>query len=262
MTRRPLDGKVVLVTRPPDQSQRLVRMLEERGAEAIVAPAIEVRPAPTEGLDRAVEELSTGAFAWVVVTSRAGVEAVFDRLGAKENRRPTVPALVAAVGEGTAGALRDRGIEPDLVPTTFTTSALGKALPRGSGRVLLARADIAPPGLDDAVRKKGWTPVRVDAYRTRLARRLPGGAADALRRGRVDIVTFTSASTVEGFLAAARPLVDDGVELPPAVCIGPVTAAAAREAGIKVVAEGRPHTIGGLVAALERAVGPPRRKES
>jgi len=262
VTARPLEGKVILVTRPPDQSKRLVRMLEERGAEAIAAPAIEVRPAPAGVLDRAVSELARGEYAWVIVTSRAGVEALFDRLGAQNDGRRTVPALVAAVGEGTAGALRERGIEPDLVPPTFTTSALGKALPRGNGRVLLARADIAPPGLDDAVRKKGWTPVRVDAYRTRLARRVPDGAADALRGGRVDVVTFTSASTVEGFLAAARPLVDEGVGLPPAVCIGPVTAAAAREAGIRVVAEGRPHTIEGLVAALERAIGPSGRKES
>jgi len=262
VTARPLEGRVVLVTRPPDQSERLVQMLEERGAEAIAAPAIEVRPASAGALDRAVAELARGEYTWVVVTSRAGVEAVFGRLGAKRDGRRAVPALVAVVGEGTAGALRERGIEPDLVPTTFTTSALGKALPRGNGKVLLARADIAPPGLDEAVRKKGWTPVRVDAYRTRLARRLPGAAADALRQGRVDVLTFTSASTVEGFLVAARSLVDEGAALPPAVCIGPVTAAAAREAGIGVVAEGRPHTIEGLVAALERAMGPPARKES
>jgi uroporphyrinogen-III synthase len=239
-------------------------MLEERGAEAIVAPAIEVLPASAGALDRAVSELTRGEFAWVVVTSRAGVEAVFGRLGAEKDGRGRhdVPALVAAVGEGTAGALRERGIEPDLVPTTFTTSALGKAMPRGNGKVLLARADIAPPGLDQAVRKKGWTPVRVDAYRTQLASGLPAAAGDALRQGRVDVVTFTSASTVEGFLAAARSLVDEGATLPPAVCIGPVTAAAAREAGISVVAEGRPHTIEGLVAALERAMAPPGRKES
>jgi uroporphyrinogen-III synthase len=262
VTKRPLEGKVVLVTRPPDQSKRLVQMLEERGAEAIAAPAIEVRPAPPGALDRAAADLARGEYAWLVVTSRAGVEAVFNRLGAGKDRRRTVPALVAAVGEGTAGALREHGIEPDLVPATFTTTALGKAMPRGNGKVLLARADIAPPGLDDAVRKKGWTPVRVDAYRTQLAGRLPSAAADALRLGRVDVVTFTSASTVEGFVGAARQLMDEGVALPAAVCIGPVTAAAAREAGISVVAEGRPHTIEGLMAALERAMGSPGRKES
>jgi uroporphyrinogen-III synthase len=233
-------------------------MLEERGAQAVTAPAIELRPGPSGALDRAVAELAAGAYAWVLLTSRVGVEALFERLEAKGLDRAAVRARVAAVGEGTARALRARGIEPDLVPATFTTSALGKALPRGSGKVLLARADIAPPGLEEAVRTKGWTPVRVDAYRTKPARRLPAGAAAAIRERRVDVIAFTSASTVEGFLAAARQVIGAGVRLPGAVCIGPVTAGAARRAGLRVVAVARPHTIEGLVAALERALRQPR----
>jgi uroporphyrinogen-III synthase len=133
-------------------------------------------------------------------------------------------------------------------------------MPRGSGRVLLARADIAPEALEESLVRKGWTPVRVDAYRTRRASRLPGEVAEALRAGTVDAVTFTSASTVEGFTNAARSLVDDGVVMPRAVCIGPVTAAAARRAGFKVVAVARPHTIEGLVAALERVMRSRKRK--
>jgi uroporphyrinogen-III synthase len=239
-------------------------MLEERGAEAIVAPAIEVRPASAGALDQAVSELMRGEFAWVVVTSRAGVEAVFGRLGAKKEgrRRPGVPALVAAVGEGTAGALRECGIEPDLVPTTFTTSALGKAMPRGNGKVLLARADIAPPGLDDAVRKKGWTPVRVDAYRTRLARGLPRPAAEALRLGRVDVVTFTSASTVKNFVqvfgAEQAPDLLRGTKV---ASIGPVTAEAAEQYGIKTAIMPEEYTIPALVEAIVEHFQP-RRHES
>jgi len=254
---RPLEGKVVLVTRARAEAGELARLLEERGARPIVAPAIERSSVPDGPLDDALRELADGGFEWVVFTSAAGVEAVFGRL----ETEPPMAARVAAVGEGTAGALRRFGVEPDLVPRTFTTAALGRSLPRGSGRVLLARVDIAPDGLDQAVAAKGWTPVRVDAYRTRPARALPAEARQALRQGRVDAVTFTSASTVEGFVAVAARVLTAGGRAPKAVCIGPVTAAAARRAGLPVAAVARPHTIEGLVAALERALRPRKRKE-
>jgi uroporphyrinogen-III synthase len=252
---RDLEGKVVLVTRAREEAAELARLLEERGARPMVAPAIERSPVPRGPVDDALRELAAGGFEWVVFTSAAGVEAVFGRLGTKP---PALAARVAAVGEGTAGALRRFGVEPDLVPRTFTTAALGRSLPRGSGRVLLARADIAPDGLEEMVAAKGWTPARVDAYRTRPARWMPAEAKEALRRGRVDAVTFTSASTVDGFVAVAGPVLADGGRAPRAVCIGPVTAAAARRAGLPVAAVARPHTIEGLVAAVERALRPRR----
>jgi uroporphyrinogen-III synthase len=257
-----LAGRTVLVTRPPEQSAELTRTLQDRGATVLSAPAIELEAAPNAALDRAARELVAGEFEWAVFTSRAGVEAVGSALAREGSRFADLRCRLAVVGEGTAGALKSLGRKPDLVPSTFTTSALGRTMPRGAGRVLLARADIAPEGLEEQLVRKGWTPVRVDAYRTRFASRLPNGAATALRAGGVDAVTFTSASTVEGFTGVARPLTDEGVRLPRAVCIGPVTAAAARRVGLKVVAVARPHTIDGLVAALERALKPRRRKES
>ncbi|HYT80804.1 MAG TPA: uroporphyrinogen-III synthase [Actinomycetota bacterium] len=257
-----LDGRVVLVTRPPEQSVELSRMLLERGARVYSAPAIELVAAPRRMLEQAAKQLAAGTFEWVVFTSRAGVEAIASAMARTGGRFDQTPSRVAAVGEGTARALESFGAQPDLVPSTFTTSALAQAMPRGSGRVLLARADIAPGALEETLVRKGWTPVRVDAYRTRHASRLPDDAAKALRDGAVDAVTFTSASTVEGFVAMAGHLGEAGVRLPGAVCIGPVTAAAARRAGFRVVAVARPHTINGLVAALERALRPRRRKES
>jgi uroporphyrinogen-III synthase len=257
-----LAGRVVLVTRPPDQSVELSRMLLERQARVLSAPAIELAPAPRRMLDQTAKQLASGAFEWALFTSRAGAEAVASALARAGKRFAEVPCRLAAVGEGTARALESFGAKPDLVPSTFTTSALARAMPRGSGRVLLARADIAPGGLEKALVRKGWSPVRVDAYRTRFASRLPGDAAKALRDGAVDAVTFTSASTVEGFMAMARRLNQAGARLPRAVCIGPVTAAAARRAGFRVVAVARPHTINGLVAAVERALRPRARKES
>jgi uroporphyrinogen-III synthase len=258
----PLAGRVILVTRPPEQSMELTRIFMERGARVVSAPSIRLVAAPRGPLDRAARALASGAFEWAVFTSRAGVEALGQALARAGKRFHEVPSRLAVVGEGTARALESHGRRPDLVPATFTTSALGRAMPRGRGSVLLARADIAPEGLEGHLVRKGWSPVRVDAYRTRTAGRLPREAARALRAGTVDAVTFTSASTVDGFTPLARALGVDTVALPDAVCIGPVTAAAARRSGYRVVAVARPHTIDGLVAAVERAMRSRRRKES
>jgi uroporphyrinogen-III synthase len=117
--------------------------------------------------------------------------------------------------------------------------------------VLCARADVAPEGLEDALAAKGWSPVRVDAYRTRTPKALPAEARRALSGGSVDAVTFTSASTVRGFVAQLGEV--RGV--PKVICIGPVTAREARAHGFTVHAVARPHTVEGLIAALERVLG-------
>jgi uroporphyrinogen-III synthase len=162
-----------------------------------------------------------------------------------------VRANVAAVGEGTSEAFRRWARrDPDLVPRTFTTAALARSFPRGEGRVLCARADIAPAGLEDGLAAKGWTPTRVVAYRTRMVRSLPPDAREALREGRVHAVTFTSASTVRGFIRALDAVRGD----PRVVCIGPVTARTAREHGLVVHAVARPHTVEALVDAVERSL--------
>ncbi|MGZ8642139.1 MAG: uroporphyrinogen-III synthase, partial [Actinomycetota bacterium] len=116
------------------------------------------------------------------------------------------------------------------------------------------RADIAPDGLEFALAAKGWSPVRVDAYRTRMARTLPAEARAALRDGLVDAITFTSASTVRGFVGAMGVVRGN----PKVVGIGPVTAKEAREHGLRVSAVARPHTIEGLVMAVERTLASPR----
>lgn len=250
----PLAGRLVLVTRDRRRAPPMVALLEERGARAVLAPAIEVTPAPPSRLDEAVRQLAAGAFSWVVLTSRAGVAALLDRaaeLGVPPER---MRAEVAAVGEGTAAELRQRGVEPALVPATYTTFALSRAFPRGAGRVLLARADIAPDDLEAAIAHKGWTPVRVDSYTTRLARSLPAPAERALRSGDVDAVTFTSASTVRGFLGVGSEALAAAPRRPKVVAIGPVTSRAAREAGLAVDRVASPHTIEGVVRAVERVL--------
>ena len=246
MATRPLARRTVVVTRPVDEADALARPLRRLGARVILAPSIEIGPVRSTALSRAIQELAEGAFAWITLTSPRTVDALAARLAPREVR-----ARVAAIGEGTAEAYRRWSRRaPDLVPARFTTAALARAFPRGEGRVLCARADIAPEGLEEALAAKGWTPTRVDAYRTRVPRSLPAEARTALAAGDVDAITFTSASTVRGFVQAVGVLRGD----PTVVCIGPVTAREARARGLRVSAVASPHTIEGLVAATERVL--------
>lgn len=245
----PLAGRTVLVTRPAERSERLVKLLDHRGAMAIVAPTIMLRPARSAALTAALRDLVAGDFAWVLLTSPSTVAMLGDRLGSPRD----VKAKVAAIGDGTAEAFRRWARrDPDLRPRTFTTAGLARRFPRGLGRVLCPRADIAPEGLEDALATKGWSPVRVDAYRTVFPKTLPKQARDALAAGEIDAITFTSASTVRGFVRAADPV--NGA--PKVVCIGPVTAKEARAHGLRVNGVADPHTTEGLVAALERVLAP------
>lgn len=246
-TRRTLAGRTILVTRPAEQSAGLVAELTRRGAVAIVAPTVQIVPARSAALTRALRDLAAGEFRWITLTSRATVDVLRERLSSPRD----VDAKVAVIGDGTRdGFRRWARREPDLQPATFTTAALARAFPRGSGRILCARADIAPEGLEDALAAKGWTPTRVDAYRTRMPRSLPADARAALEAGEVNAVTFTSASTVRGFVGALGAVRGT----PKVVCIGPVTAKEARARGLTVHAVAKPHSVDGLIAALERVL--------
>jgi uroporphyrinogen-III synthase len=239
-----LDGRTVVVTRPAGEAGTLSEALRAEGAEVLEAPSIEILPAEDTGpLDEAVSDLCEGGFAWVVFSSPRAVDAVSERMDALGYRRG-MAAMIAAVGPATAAALVEAGVHVHMVADPFTTDALAEQFPTGRGRVLLPRADIAPPGLEVRLAEKGWTPVRVVAYRTGMSGSLPDDAARALADRRVDAVAFTSASTVRGF---ARLTDERGMA---AVCIGPVTARAAREEGFRVDAVAEPHTTEGLAAAV------------
>jgi len=244
-----LAGLRVFITRPERDAGSLADLLRAEGAEPIEAPAITILPAEDTGpLDVALREAATGGFAWMCVTSPAGVEAIAARLAELGTALP-LPLKVAAVGAATANAIRDLlGTEAALVPEEFTTRALGREFPPGrdGGRVLLPRVDIARPGLEETIAEKGWTPVRVSAYRTRHPDSLPREAERALDAGEVNALVFTSSSTVEGFVYQV------GVRRgPKVVVIGPTTAARAEELGFAVDAVAEPHTIEGIVEALK-----------
>jgi uroporphyrinogen-III synthase len=273
-----LAGLTVLVPRARGQAGGFSRLLRERGAEALEVPAIEIRPvASTAELDRAVQELAEGRYDWLLVTSVNGVAALRDRVEALRRGRGGPPvdrgvrgtagvvpgwigpgrARVAAVGPATEAALRDWGVVPDLVPDVATTAALGLHFPDGPGDVLLARADRANPELGAALRAKGWRTREVVAYHTVPVGELDPATRRRLDDGEVDWVAFTASSTVEGFVRGYGGPPPSGVRV---AAIGPVTAGAARAAGMRVAATATPHTIPGLVAAIERAAAPAARE--
>jgi uroporphyrinogen III methyltransferase / synthase len=283
LTARPLAGLTVLVPRARDQASDFSALLRARGAEPLEVPTIEIRPvASTAALDQAVEDLAAGRFDWVVLTSVNGVAALrarFEALG--QNPAALAKAQVAAVGPATEAALRDWGVNPDLVPEIATTAALaeafppapgatpavpgqavpsgsgaataalGQAVPSGEGAVLLARADLANPELAVVLRDKGWRTTEVVAYHTVPVGTLDPAARRRLDAGDVDWVAFTASSTVEGFLRGYGGPPPPGVRV---AAIGPVTADTARAAGIRVATTATEHTIPGLVAAIEHAV--------
>jgi uroporphyrinogen-III synthase len=244
----------VLVTRTREQASELAAVLRELGAETVEAPAVRVeRPRSQEPMRRAVSRLAGGRYDWLVLTSANGVRALAETLRTSRlDARAVGRTKVAAVGSGTAQALAEIGIRADLVPPTFTTEAVGRAFPRGGGRVLLMRADKVEEGLEEAVRAKGWRPDRVVAYRLAGATRMPAGVRRDVLEGRIDVLTFASGGTVRAFVRLLRGKPSRRTKV---VCIGPVTARAARAAGLRVDAVAREHTIPGLAAAVVEAIG-------
>jgi uroporphyrinogen III methyltransferase/synthase len=194
-----------------------------------------------------------GVGPWVIFTSANGVDAVFGRLAALGlDARVFGSAKIAAIGPATAEALRQHGLRADYAPAEALTSAiLGDFQQRDlrGARVLLPRADIAPPDLADGLAALGAEVQSIVAYRTVPAEGLASEARRVLAAEVVDVACFTSSSTVRNLVDA---LDGDGSLLAPLTiaCIGPVTAATARELGLRVDVVAGDHTVAGLVAAL------------
>lgn len=246
-----LAGKVVVVTRSQQGSERLRTLLEESGAEVLSVPTIEiVPPADWSPVDAAARRLAAGEFTWVAFTSANGVDGFLSRLSVSP-KDAFSRVKVAAVGKSTAAALEGAGIATDLMPPRFTGEALADAIGPGPGTVLLPRAEEVPPLMTEILRGRGWDTHEVAVYRT-VPAAPTGPDAEAVRAGAFDIVTFTSASTARGF---AGSFGTGGLEEKFVACIGPVTAAACLEAGITVGVVAAEHTLEGLVAAIVGQMG-------
>ncbi|GGK58464.1 uroporphyrinogen-III synthase [Ornithinimicrobium pekingense] len=236
---KPLFGWSILVPRTKEQAEPMTERIASYGATSAVVPTISVEPPRTpQQMDRAVKGLVTGRYEWVGFTSVNAVRAVrekFEALGL--DARAFSGLKLAAVGGVTADALRDWGLEPDLVPEE-EQSALGllQAWPPYDevldpiNRVFLPRADIATDTLVAGLQEAGWEVDDVTAYRTVRAAPPPAPVREAIKGGAFDAVCFTSSSTVRNLVGIA------GKPHPTTVvaCIGPATAKTAEEHGLRV----------------------------
>ncbi|HEY2297012.1 MAG TPA: bifunctional uroporphyrinogen-III C-methyltransferase/uroporphyrinogen-III synthase [Jatrophihabitans sp.] len=252
---RPLYGWKVLVPRTKEQAGAMSERLRGYGAVPVEVPTIAVEPprTPTQ-MERAIKGLVTGRFEWIVFTSTNAVRAVrekFEEFGL--DARAFAGVKIACVGEATADAVRAFGIKPELVPSGEQSSEglLADFPPFDEvldpiNRVLLPRADIATETLAAGLREIGWEIDDVTAYRTVRAAPPAAEIRDAIKSGGFQAVCFTSSSTVRNLVGiAGKPHARTVV-----ACIGPQTAATAREFGLRVDVEPETSTVPALVDAL------------
>jgi len=254
MAEQPLAGKRVIITRARKQAGSLAQRIEALGGEAIELPTIEIEPAEDFGaLDAALARLES--YHWLIFTSVNGIDPLLARL---KNIGKSVDALnhlkVAAVGAQTATRLAAAGISVDLVPARYQAEGLLEALQAegmSGARVLIPQAAQARDVLPVTLRQWGAEVDVVEAYRT-VAPNLDAAAVRRrFQRGYLDVITFTSSSTVSNFVQLF-----DGVDLKSIVgnaaiaCIGPITAKSVEELGGRVAIMAREATIDGLVTAI------------
>jgi uroporphyrinogen III methyltransferase/synthase len=250
--KRPLFGRSVIVTRASDQAPELVGRLLATGAEVIEAPAIRVVPPSSwDEVDAAIARV--GRYRWLVLTSVNAAEAFFDRLLARgADARALGGVRVCAIGDKTAAAIRRHGVIPDRVADESTGEGVVAALSGedlSGAAILLPRAKVAREVIVDSLASRGAKVDVVTVYETQPVGVVPDPAREALRRKDRAFVTFTSPSTVAGFLEALgadSALMGDAV----VACLGPPTAEAARRRGLVVAIQPARQTMAALVEAL------------
>lgn len=249
----PLWAKRILVTRARNQGGTLSKLLREKGAQTVELPAIKIQLSGSDDeMDLAISKLSE--FNWIVFTSVNGVESFFSRLNAHRlDSRALHGIKIASIGPATSLALKKFGLYVDYQPTVYTSTELAEGLKKlniQNSYVLMPRTDIADDELCKSLQAAGASVHRVNAYRTLPDTYSIEKALGLIREGRIDVITFTSSSTVNFFMTSMPA---DFI-LPARIviaCIGPKTAEAAIKAGLKVHITAEQHTIPGLVKAIE-----------
>lgn len=249
----PLRGKRIIITRPLHQARDFHNMLVDLGAQSLLLPAIRIEPAADMApLHDALHHLSD--YNWLIFTSVNGVEVFWQELVALGYGADHLQGImVAAVGTKTAVALQAHAITPDFVPEVFVGEAIAAGLGDLTGqRILLPVAALARDTLPDLLTAQGAQVTRLDIYET-LPARLTAADLTPLADG-VDVVTFTSSSTVANLVTAVSE-VENGRFLPhlqatTIACIGPKTAVTARDLGLPVALVAEEHTVDGLIEAM------------
>lgn len=264
---RPLFGWRVLVPRTKEQAAALSDQLRGYGAVPEEVPTISVEPPRTpQQMERAVRGLVTGRYQWVAFTSVNAVRAIRERLESYGlDARAFAGVKVAVVGEATARAVREFGIQPDLAPPEEEQSSSGlvSVWPPYDAeidpieRVLLPRADIATETLSAGLDKLGWEVDDVTAYRTVRAAPPPAPVREAIKGGGFDAVLFTSSSTVRNLVGiAGKPHNTTAIAV-----IGPETEKTAIEFGLRVDVVAPKASVSALAQALSE-YGAEKRREA
>jgi uroporphyrinogen III methyltransferase/synthase len=249
---RPLAGKRIVVTRTRSQAGALSAQLRSLGADVIELPTIRIEP-PTDL--RAFAELvqDSHGYDWIVFTSPNGVTAFFELFyKLYDDAREIGGAKIAAIGPATTQRLKDFHLHVDLQPEEFVAEALVREFKKMGGvenlRILLARAEKARDVLPKELAAMGGIVDEGFAYKTVPETGDEYGARRRLLEEGADLITFTSSSTVENFLALGLPWPNDMK----VASIGPVTSQTARDLGLKVDLEARRHDVPGLVEAIRK----------
>jgi uroporphyrinogen-III synthase len=248
-----LEGKRIVITRPTQKCREFAEVLSEYGAIPICFPVIEIAPlVDSTELDAALRSLSE--YDWWVLTSANGVDAIWERFEQLGSAEIPEDLKIACIGPKTAAALENRGLRPDFIPDEYIAEAILPGLETLEGlKVLLTRADIARPDLPEAIRTGGGVANDISAYHT-LPTQPDREALEMIARG-VDVLTFTSPSTVENFIQIMQNEKIDPLRLPndPVVaCIGPITARAAAANGFYIDLVAEEYTTAGMLESLEK----------
>ncbi len=258
---KPLFGRGIVITRPEAQAEGFGELLRLAGARVISFPVIRVAPPQDwDSLDAALDRIE--GYRWIIFTSANGVEFFFRRLRERgRDLRDLKGVRIAAIGPATAATIDSRGIRVDLVPEEFISEGVVRAFAgeelRGS-RVLLPRAEEARDVIPEGLAGLGARCDIATTYRTVRSDRKASELEPLFADAKVDALTFTSPSTVKHFLG----IMGEGFRIPAGVrvaCIGPVTAAAARKAGLSVDILQERYTIPGMVEALAAHFGTEKR---
>jgi uroporphyrinogen III methyltransferase/synthase len=248
--KRPLSGKRIVVTRTRRQASALSDRLRALGADVIELPTIRIEP-PSNLREFAELVQDAHAYDWIVFTSPNGVTAFFDLFfKLYDDAREIGGAKIAAIGPATAQRVKDFHLRVDLQPDEFVAEAVVREFQKQGGvenlRILLARAEKARDVLPKQLSSLGAIVDEGFAYRTVAETRDDTGARRRLLEEGVDLITFTSSSTVENFLALGLPW----PKRMKVATIGPITSKTARDHGLKVDVESRRHDIEGLTEAI------------
>lgn len=259
-----LAGKRIVNTRAVHQAEALNTLLRERGAVSLNYPCIAITPPDDPAsLDAALVDLTVGRYEWLVLTSANTVFGIVERLAVLGLTLDEGRFQTAAIGPTTADAIQQNlGISIADLPAEYVAESLAHHLPLKAGeRVLLPESAIARPTLANQLSARGARVTVVMAYQTVCG---TGGEniPHLLTQGQVDMLTFTSSSTVTHFVERLK---NEGGRLEmalavPAACIGPKTAATAQVYGFSLVDVPDEHTLEGLVVMLERYFESPERQ--